>query len=54
MTIKHPFFPKIYGHLTCSWVQHPLAAADDSQKGPRSFVVPVVGEWFDGNVGEIG
>lgn len=36
-----------------SGLQHPLAAADDCQKGPWPFVVPVAGETFGVNVAEI-
>ena len=35
-------------------LQHPLAAADDHQKGPGPFVVPVAGERFGGFVWEVG
>ena len=38
----------------CGGLQHPLAAANEHQERPRPFVVPVTGEWFGGNVGEIG
>jgi hypothetical protein len=37
----------------CNWIKKPLAAADDHQKRPAPFFVPVAGERFGGNVGEI-
>lgn len=36
------------------WLKHALAAADDRQERPGSFVAPVAGSEFVGFAGEIG